>query len=278
MAVAEMKKLNLVAMSYDKDAVLNALHRTGAAEVKLHSQTERTLPLAADCEELGAYVSRTEAALEILAAKAETLADGAKKSAAAVEVSYSEFMSAGNAKAEMDALTESVYEAEEREISAAEIYSAVGLPLQPADSTHAKYRLGTVPAVLKDNLFEALKTLPLAACNVLAEDADNSLILLAAHKSAAAEAENVLQSVNFSNCPFAQDTTGERLYASLVEKKAGLAAEAEKSGARWAELCKGLRGLKIYCDYLGFQLEKSRLEDKLRATQTTFLLEAYVPA
>ena len=291
MAVAQMKKLNLVAMSYDKDAVLNALHRTGAAEVKLHSQTERTLPLAADCEELGAYVSRTEAALEILAAKAETLADGAKKSAAAVEVSYSEFMSAGNAKAEMDALTESVYEAEEndkrvlaeiakteREISAAEIYSAVGLPLQPADSTHAKYRLGTVPAVLKDNLFEALKTLPLAACNVLAEDADNSLILLAAHKSAAAEAENVLQSVNFSNCPFAQDTTGERLYASLVEKKAGLAAEAEKSGARWAELCKGLRGLKIYCDYLGFQLEKSRLEDKLRATQTTFLLEAYVPA
>ena len=48
MAVAEMSKLNLVAMSYDKDSVLNALQRTNAAEVKLHYEAENTVALTAD--------------------------------------------------------------------------------------------------------------------------------------------------------------------------------------------------------------------------------------
>ena len=45
MAIAEMRKLNLVAMSYDKDIILNALQRTGAVEVKLHADTENTVAL-----------------------------------------------------------------------------------------------------------------------------------------------------------------------------------------------------------------------------------------
>lgn len=43
------------------------------------------------------------------------------------------------------------------------------------------------------------------------------------------------------------------------------------------ELNTQIRPLKVYCDYLGFQLEKEELSDKLRATERTFLLEAYVP-
>ena len=35
--------------------------------------------------------------------------------------------------------------------------------------------------------------------------------------------------------------------------------------------------MKIYSDYLSFELEKAELSEKLRATLTTFLLEAYVP-
>ena len=46
MAIVKMRKLNLVAMSYDKDALLNALQRTNAAEVSLHSTTENTVASA----------------------------------------------------------------------------------------------------------------------------------------------------------------------------------------------------------------------------------------
>ena len=40
MAIAKISKLNLVAMSYDKDAILNALSRSNAVEVKTHTETE----------------------------------------------------------------------------------------------------------------------------------------------------------------------------------------------------------------------------------------------
>ena len=59
-----MSKLNLAAMSYDRDAVLNALQRTGAVEIKLHSQIENTVVKDADCESLSAYFSAVESALE----------------------------------------------------------------------------------------------------------------------------------------------------------------------------------------------------------------------
>ena len=66
MAIAEMQKFNLVAMSYDKEAVLNALQRTGAVEVKLHAETEDTSVPPVDADGLRAYISRLESALSLL--------------------------------------------------------------------------------------------------------------------------------------------------------------------------------------------------------------------
>lgn len=71
MAIAEMRKLNLVAMSYDKDVILNALQRTGAVEVKLHADTENTVALPAGGEELRAYLASVEAALSVLSTEVE---------------------------------------------------------------------------------------------------------------------------------------------------------------------------------------------------------------
>lgn len=71
MAIVSMSKLNLVAMSYDKSAILNALQRTGATEVKLHYEAENTVPLSADCEQLRAYLGALEAVLSCLSREAE---------------------------------------------------------------------------------------------------------------------------------------------------------------------------------------------------------------
>ena len=112
MAVAEMSKLNLVAMSYDKDSVLNALQRTNAAEVKLHYEAENTVALTADCEEMRVDLSNVENALNLLSSaiesynkdnkiKSDVLKDG-------FDVSYSDFMSAKDMKWDMDALVEKV--------------------------------------------------------------------------------------------------------------------------------------------------------------------------
>ena len=78
MAVAEMGKLNLAAMSYDKDGILNALQRTGATEIKLHCETQYSVPLQADCEELRSRLSRAENALSVLLIHAEEYCKQAK--------------------------------------------------------------------------------------------------------------------------------------------------------------------------------------------------------
>ena len=63
MAVVEMSKINLVGMSYDRDKILNALQRTQATEIKLHSETSNTMPLEADTEALRDRLLKGEAAL-----------------------------------------------------------------------------------------------------------------------------------------------------------------------------------------------------------------------
>ena len=98
MAIVKMSKLNLVAMSYDRDTVLNALQKTGASEIKLHYEAQNTAPMTADCESLRARLDAFEGALSYLSAevgaynkdhkiKTDVLSDG-------FSVSYTEFISA----------------------------------------------------------------------------------------------------------------------------------------------------------------------------------------
>ncbi|MDE6790786.1 MAG: hypothetical protein K2J61_03590, partial [Clostridia bacterium] len=112
MAVVEMGKLNLVAMSYEKDEVLNALQRTGATEIKLHSQTEYAAPMTADCESLKEYLSGLENALaEITESVTKHITRNKLKEdlpESTSEITYSEFIGAKDLKEEADQTVEEV--------------------------------------------------------------------------------------------------------------------------------------------------------------------------
>ena len=293
MAVAEMSKLNLVAMSYDKDSVLNALQRTNAAEVKLHYEAENTVALTADCEEMREYLSNVENALNRLSSaiesynkdnkiKSDVLKDG-------FDVSYSDFMSAKDMKWDMDALVEKVnllynggkelsveLSKLKRTISSAEIYSTVKLPLKNSDTLHTKIRMGTLPANSKDSFISSFSD-GLCAFSVLAENSDGVLISAAYHKSIGAEAESILQEAGFVPCPFDGESTGEEVFLGLKEREAEILNSLKQNSEETYALSNRIHDLKIYCDYLGFELEKQELAEKMRATQATVLIEAYVP-
>ena len=106
MAIVEMGKLNLVAMSYEKDKVLNALSRSGATEIKLHSQTEYAAPMTSDCESLREYLSGLEDALsKITDSVNQYISQNKLKSDLpkdGCEITYSEFIGAKDLKAEAD--------------------------------------------------------------------------------------------------------------------------------------------------------------------------------
>ncbi len=293
MAVVEMGKLNLVAMSYEKDEVLNALQRTGATEIKLHSQTEYAAPMTADCESLKEYLSGLEDALSKITESVNKYVSRNKLKPDfpedGFEISYSEFIGAKALKAEADETVAEVNRLldEQKKLSAelakvkrtladAEIYASVKQPLRVENTAHARFKIGTIPASARENFIQAIDELPLASYSFVASGGDSELIMVAAHKAEAEKTDALLQSFGFSKCPFDDGRTGEEIYNGLKAREEELELELSKNSDLYAFRTR-IRNLRIYCDYIAFELEKRELSDKLLATQTTFLLEAYVP-
>ncbi len=220
--------------------------------------------------------------------KTDALADG-------FEVAYNEFIAASGFKAEADALAERVNAlADDRReatvrlaklkktAQTARLYSALEHPFDYyCNTTHTRVRVGSVPLNSADALAEEGGQeggQELFCASVIASDGERALVVAAYHKAVASAAEEILQKYNFTACPFAGDTrTGAQLNAELEGEISALEERIAKAGAEIYGLNDRIRPLKIYCDYLGFEIEKCELSEKMRATQTTFLLEAYVP-
>lgn len=288
-----MSKLNLIAMSYDRDKILNSLQRTQATEIKLHSETENTTPLDTDTEALRGRLARGEAALEVLLLRVENHYKEQKiksDNLGEVDIGYYEFIHARDKVGENEQLIEKINSLldEEREhyaelakinrlISSAEIYSTYKSPLHVEGSAHTVARLGTVPATLKDSFIKTAEGIPLLTYKFMAEDSESGLIMLAAHKAAEGELYDLLQSAAFTACPFDDTRTGEELYLSFKEQEKEVTEKISAIKAEILSFDTRIRDLKIYCDYVGFELEKAEESAKMRKTDATFLLEAYVP-
>lgn len=290
-----MRKFNLVALSYDRDAILNALQRTNAVEVKTHTPAEGTHAPEEDGEELRARAARAEAALAVLSAsvaaydkehkiKTDDLKDG-------FEVSYSQFMNAYEKREEAEAAIERIaaltdgknaLKAElsktERSLEAALPYAELDLPFSSFRATaHTKTALGIVSSAVREDLAKALNGLEFAAYRIR-QAGEYDVLAVWYHKTAAEETENVLQAFSFLPCPFAEEArTGREYCAFLQGEIARINGELEENGRTVSAMSGDVRMLKLYCDYLGYELEKAGLSEKMLATERTFLLEAYVP-
>ena len=297
MAVAEMKKFNLVAMSYDKDALFDAMQRTGAVEVKMHGAAEHTVVPVSDAEELRARYSRAEEALEKLleGISGYERQNKVKNPSASKkpEISYSEFMSAGGREA-TTAAEEAIdrigklfaergrlfseAESVRKERREAETYAGIDSLFSAfKDTAHTSARLGKIPLSRREKLEAGFAALPLAVCETKAVG-DVCTAAAFFHKSAAAEAEALLGEAEFEACPFTEEISGREKARSLLEKEREIGREIAANEYAVYEMNAQVRLLKVYCDRLGYELEKAELSEKLRATERTFLLEAYVPA
>lgn len=293
MAVVEMSKLNLIALEYDRDKILNALQRTRATEIKLHGETENTQPFETDTEALRDRLAKCEAALEVLLRRVENYYKENKiksDNLGEVEVSYSEFINARDSAEQTESLIAQINSLldDEREqlaelagikrlASAAKIYSNLNSPLHTENSAHTLTRMGTVPAQQKENFIKAAAGISLLSYKFMASDGESELIMFAAHKAANAEVGDLLQSASFSLCPFDDSRTGIEFYQSLIEQADKITHKINEISNEILSFDKRIRELKIYCDFVGFELEKAEQCEKMRRTQKTFLLEAYVP-
>ena len=292
MAIVKMRKLHLIAMSYDKDAVLNALQRTNAAEVTTHAETGDTFPLVAQDEQLRNELLAVENALQTLSkavavrlsGKAELLKDG-------FDVTYEEFISAGERKAEVETLVGQIQTLTdeknrlngelvklEKQKETAKTYAFLTQPFTTFTATaNTRCRLGFVAKTTKEGLLNALAERELCAGQVLNEDENGAVLCVVYHKEATQETDGVLSTYGFADCPYLGEKTGTQIYGELCEKiaEANIALKANEENL--FALKDSVRLMKIYGEYLSFALEKERTDDKLRGTESTFWLQAYVP-
>lgn len=292
--IVKMRKLNLIALSYDRDVILNALEQTNAVEVTLHSPSEGTSVLPEDGAELRSYLGELESALETVLSHARIYSEetGRKFSTEdGFEVSYAEFRSAGTKKAEADELTKRIGALSEtrnhllaeqvkldRAIAAASPYCAVKMKFSAyRDTLRTRVRLGSLSLDRWNELKTSLEEEPL--CAYEAETVSDAVILtVIAHRSVWPKIETCLEESGFSICPYREEETGAELEKRLQRQSDETKRALKETEEALFSLSLKIRDLKIFCDYIRFELEKKELSSKLRGTEKTFLLEAYVPA
>ena len=295
MAIVKMKKLDLVAMSYEKDELLNALQRTGAVEVTVRDATQCAENNPSDSMELRGELLRVETALATLSKEVENyeksrdikstiLRDG-------FEVGYAEFMGISEKKAELEKVVQEINAFTDernlananliklkRQIENIEIYAFLDKPFDAfKDTAHTHLRLGLIPTTNLDSLQKELEEDELFELNVLREVGANSVLLAVSHKSLSLRLDGALSNFSFIDCPYFGEKSGKQIYEELLaERDQILQSLIENEGGMY-DLNEFIRPLKIYADYLSFLLEKEETAGKLHETQTTFLLQAYLP-
>ncbi len=287
MAIAVMRKLRVAAISYEGDKILDALSKTGAAEIKILEAEENIARPVSDAATLSSRLEEAEGALKELVASSERYAKEHKKAFKPEKdgffVTYEEFMNAEK-REEAEALIAEIKRlAAERVRLSASLASLektiLSLPpykefeiLFSAFSNTPRLRvfLGTVENV-KEELFETL-------ADVCVKTEGNT-VLVVALKEAEKETEEFLRGLDFAPCPFLKEAgTGKELYARLNEEKKDLLREIEKIDEAEFALCENIRFLKVYCDRIAYELEKAEsVSEKMLATERVILLEAYAP-
>ncbi len=286
--IAKMRKLNLAALSYDRDAVLNALQRTNAVELKEDSQTECE-PLTADRGELAARLAAVEEALEVVTAAAEAR-EKKNFQKDGFSVRYSEFDAAlglrGRAEevvAQVRALSEEIAAGETeqakllRTIAAAEPYRMLDRPVSAFHDTRATFtRLGTLTSSAWEEVRPALDS-PLVAYSAQ-EGGELVLLAVTGHLSVRGEVDSLLGGAAFSACPFSGNKTGAELLGGLEADRDAAQKRTEAAQDALAALSDEIRMLKLYADRVSFELEKADAAAMMHGTERTFFLEAFVPA
>lgn len=294
MSIAKMKKLRLVGMSYEKDAILNALHKTNAAEIKCQEATDQTTSFEVGVEGLSSCIASVEAALTALITERERFEKDRGLSSEAepetFDVSYTEFVSVQTRRveaegviAEISRLTDrrNVLRGElqkaQRELAVARIYAALELPFSYyKDSAHTHTRMGLIAVQAKTQLCAELDKIDLCAYEEIFAGEQVALII-SCHKEVAAIVNGLLSTCGFSDCPFVGEYSGRQNAEEKTAAVENILSEITLLEEGIYALHENVRLLKIYYDYLCFEAEKERVGEKLRRTQTTLLLEAYVP-
>lgn len=295
MAIEKMKKLRLVAVRTQRDAILRELMLLDCVEISEPAleQTEENVSLAretGDLSRLRTEYAALSGALKILDKYAP--AKG-KLLAPKPEVSQEDFLDestlAGNLvlAEQMEALDEKIRsigaeESRQRSLIAAlEPWKGLDLPLEQTGTERTRVFLGTVPAatdfpMLKARLEETASESMLWQVN---RDKEQQYLELICLREKEAEVQQVLREAGFSALSLAGLVgTAREAIARCRGRLTELAKDTEEAKAQVAAAAVNREELKLCLDRLSTKLAQGEGVECLCRTESSFLLEGWVLA
>ena len=299
MAIVNMKKISVIALSDDEKEVVETLMDMGVTQVEDITEEEITAEYAGllskrvGDEAMSVYDAQRKTvkeAIDILAAHVD-----AKKVLFAPRRSVSKAMFAEIAGDPMReyAFAQEVTGAVRRqnelrseknrllgEIETLSKWKGLGFSLGFTGTKHTGVLLGMLPAQLDVNDFSA----KLSEAGLIAEvqtvsgDKDATYLAVIYHKSSEGELQRLLPQLGFSTAAVNGDDVPEAVIGRLLERIGVLEGEAEAAVDGLKEMAKDKARLEVLYDYLSECVEKEAAYAKLGRTEHTVLLKGWVPA
>ncbi|MBR1676585.1 MAG: hypothetical protein IJ706_04660 [Clostridia bacterium] len=293
--IAEMSVMTLVGLTKDKDALLDAMQKTFAVQVKSAKEYAFTEPpKAADHEWIKSFEDRIDKCLKIVDGALSELPKEERKEGVIKDgfgASKDEFFAMEKRKGEIEGYVLGIESANRRraeikaETSNLEKTLKSYLPYECLESKLSAYSstkstvvyIGIIPSDKANGFFAAADGLELVFVENLGQSAAGTVVGAVAFKSAKEKAEETLSAYGFTKLTLSGDVTVNELERQAEWQIEKLKAEDKELSGKLCGYAQKSRDMKLYADYLAFCGEKAEAESKFGVTKAAFVMEAYVP-
>ncbi len=298
MSVVEMSKIRLIGLTNYRESILNALHETGAVELKETEDLTDTFTVsdADNIEILTKKYARICNAIDFLTVIIEkekknvSFSNEVKESFKNFVVGYGEFSSAHEKEKEVLDYV-SVIEDCQKQISdnrsqrlklnslRAQVLPFVGVKGKLSiykDTETTSFTLGTIKQERLSFLSDLFKEYPLSCYDVEKSDGVTVISVLS-YKDESGAVLKKLNEAGFVRCPFEFDMTAAEKISEIDETLDKIEKADRDVRKNLCLLADKMRDVKIYADYIEFCIEKAKCTENFRCTVSTFIMEGYLP-
>lgn len=310
MSVVPMKKLTLLGMKSDEDAILSCFAKLGCVHLDEMEVGEHNfrVPSTEKKAELEGKMQLIEKALGII--KEETMAfikdkdeehDRAedtekmreiKSGWKPIELSFEDFSDAERdefklfggvidkvigIKDRMESLKDEILK-NTALINQLDVYSSVDVPFSEiADTEHVSLILGTVQMLNKTEVEKLQEKFSRAEIVVFETAKDKSVVFAACLKEEMTELLEALNRYSFVKCTFGYGMNAGAKCKELRETNEQMQGEIRQLKKEIYELTSYIPQLKVLYDFYLFTLQKAGANDELTVTSETFQAKAWIP-
>ena len=298
MAIVEMTKIKCIGLAYQKEAILNTLHKIGCVEIFATEEKENTVLITneKEKEEITEKYQNTKKTIDFILdiiekskEKSYGIAD-TKDLTKNFFVSYDDFISIPNKEIELsytvyktgeyaDALLSKKTEKIKLNNLCSQLEPYIDLKEKFSDykdTKTTKVVLGTIKAENIQELKERLKNYPLSEIIVYSEKTTSVIAVISSYS----ESDKLLSELNelgFNKCLFNFDMTASEKIAEIQNQIGDIEKEEDEIQKCVCDSSVFIKDLKVLCDFYKFRLEKINASENFRCTEKTFILEGYLP-